>query len=57
MRDVGSRFFVVERGSLQEQDSPEPYFASLAASHIWREMWAQRHRQNGYGWDLGNPSL
>ena len=31
VRDVGTRFLVVERGGLQEYDSPEPYFASLLA--------------------------
>jgi len=30
VRDVGTRFLVVERGKLHERDSPEPYFASLS---------------------------
>jgi ATPase subunit of ABC transporter with duplicated ATPase domains len=30
VRDVGTRFLVVERGELHERESPEPYFASLS---------------------------
>ncbi len=29
VRDVASRFLVVEQGNLRERDSPEGYFASL----------------------------
>ena len=30
VRDLGTRFLVIERGSLREQETPGPYFASLA---------------------------
>ena len=30
VREVGTRFLVVERGGLREYETPEPYFASLS---------------------------
>ena len=34
VRDVATRFLVVERGELRERESPESYFASLSPEHI-----------------------